>query len=77
MFDATRGGLHESFLDGTVQIAIGGHVAEPTVSEDSGKQLAHTGCLSLSLSLPVKTFIFEHIPCLQTKGSLINLYTVI
>ena len=50
MFDATRGGLHESFLDGTVQIAIGGHVAEPTVSEDSGKQLAHTGCLSLSLS---------------------------
>ena len=44
MFDATRGGLHESFLDGTVKIAIGGHIAEPTVSEDSGEQLAHTGC---------------------------------
>ena len=31
---------------------------------------------SLSIS-PAKTFIFEHIPCLQTERSLINLYTVI
>ena len=44
MFDATRGGLHECFLDRPVQVAIGGHIAEPTVSEDSGEQLTHTGC---------------------------------
>ena len=36
------GGLHECFLDKPVQVAIG--IAEPTVSEDSGEQLTHTGC---------------------------------
>ena len=44
MFDAIRGVLHEYFLDRTVQVANGGHIAEPTVSEDSSKQLTHTGC---------------------------------
>ena len=43
MFDANRDGLHECFLDRTVQVAISGHIAEPTVSEDMVTRLSTQG----------------------------------